>query len=456
MASRILPVVAFLCVAGCGGSQVGGAAAAPSSMGEAGALAMPSADDGGVQGTSPVTAAVPEEEMAAPQADSEIDDGAETTEADGRGQVVRHWLDNWTKEQIEAALDKDPESLGSMAIGFTNSGALFNGVQMPPGEAWQVVNPDHAWGTRETVDNLTHCLQRVVELFPGAATMYVGHISGRRGGHLSPHKSHQCGRDVDVSYYYNAGTEKWYATANARNLDRERTWAFVRTLITDTDVELILMDRSVQRLVRQFALSRGEDREWVDRLFDGGGGFLPLIRHAKGHASHLHVRFYNPLAQETGRRSYEILIKRRVLQPPSYFVRHKAKSGDTLSGLAVKYHVPVKTIQQVNGLKTDALKIDHEYRIPQSGGVRMAPRAAIPPRRLPPEAAPATVAGSAAAPPAAAQPGVALRQGLVPATAVPASSAVPAAPPTTPVPSTESRGVTRPAAVAPPATLGGG
>jgi penicillin-insensitive murein endopeptidase len=366
-------------------------------MGDAGALlATPSGDDGGVEGISPVTAVVPDEETAAPQADTEIDDGAEATESDGRGQVVGHWLDSWTKEQIEAALAKDPESLGSMAIGFTNSGALFNGVQMPPGEAWQVVNPEHAWGTRETVDNLTHCLERVVELFPGAATMYIGHISGRRGGHLSPHKSHQSGRDVDVSYYYNAGTEKWYATANARNLDRERTWAFVRTIITDTDVELILMDRSVQRLLRQFALSRGEDREWVDRLFDGGGGLSPLILHAKGHASHLHVRFYNPLAQETGRRSYEILIKRRVLQPPSYFVRHKAKSGDTLSGLAVKYHVPQKTIQQVNGLKTDALKIDHEYRIPQSGGVRMAPRVAIPARRVPPDPAPA---------PNAAQPG---------------------------------------------------
>jgi len=103
------------------------------------------------------------------------------------------------------------------------------------------------------------------------------------------------------------------------------------------------------------------------------------------------VRFFNPLAQETGRRSYEILIKRHVLQPPSYFVRHKAKSGDTLSWLALKYHVPAKVIQQINGLKTDAIKIDREYRIPQSGGVRAAPRVTVPSRRLPPEPAPAPI-----------------------------------------------------------------
>jgi penicillin-insensitive murein endopeptidase len=332
-----------------------------------------------------------EEEVSAAQDNGEVDDGAEATEGATPGQFLKHPLDSWTKEQIETALDKDPASLGSMSIGFTNSGALYNAVQMPTGDPWVIVNADHAWGTTETVGNLMRCITRVAELFPGAPKMYIGHISGRRGGHLSPHKSHQCGRDVDISYYYVAGTEKWYATANARNLDRERTWAFVRTLVTDTDVELILMDRSVQRLVRQFAIAKGEDREWVDRLFDGGGGQRPLILHAKGHATHLHVRFYNPLAQETGRRSYEILIKKRILSPPTYFVRHKAKSGDTLSELAQKYHVPAKTIQQLNGLKNEVLKIDREYRIPQSGGVRAAPRVAVPARRIPPDvlAAPA-------------------------------------------------------------------
>ena len=397
---------AFAICAGCSGSRAG-TPAAPVAAGSDGgmSLALGMVDGGGGDPVAAATASeLPDEEPTAGQDKDEIDDGAEGSDSDGRGQILRHPLDNWTKEQIEAALTKDPESLGSMSIGFAHAGALFNGVQMPTGDPWELVNAEHAWGTRETVDNLTRCLKRVTELFPGAAKMYIGHISGRRGGHLSPHKSHQCGRDVDISYYYVSGQEKWYVTANARNLDRERTWAFVRTLITETDVELILMDRSIQRLMREFAITRGEDREWVNQLFDGGSGLPPLIRHAKGHASHLHVRFYNPLAQETGRRSYEILIKRHVLSPPSYFVRHKAKSGDTLSYLAVKYHVPAKVIQQVNGLKTDALKIDHEYKIPQSGGVRAAPRVTVPPRRLPPEAGPAPVPNAEQRPTAPATP----------------------------------------------------
>ncbi len=384
--------VCAVCAA-CSGSRVGGPAA-PGAVGDAGAMVGEGFgfDGGGDDATAAATPLGEEEPTVADK--DEIDDGVET-ESDARGQILRHPLDNWTKEQIEAALAKDPESLGSMSIGYAHSGALVNGVQMPPGDAWELVNADRAWGTRETVDNLTHCLQRVALLYPGAAKMFIGHLSSRRGGHLSPHKSHQCGRDVDVSYYYLPGYEKWYAMAHAANLDRERTWAFVRTLVIDTDVELILMDRSVQRLVRQFALAKGEDREWVDLLFDGAAGVPPLIRHAKGHATHLHVRFYNPLAQETGRRAYEILIKRRVLQPPSYFVRYKVKPGDTLSELALKYHVPAKVIQQTNGMKTDVLKIDREYRIPQSGGVRMAPRVTVPSRRLPPEPAPPAVPNAA-------------------------------------------------------------
>jgi LysM repeat protein len=382
---RLALALTLLTLAGCGGPQSGAPAAPAASHDDGGAaFVMAPLCDGG--GDDAIAAELPEEETETADKD-EIDDGIETAEPDGRGRVLRHPLDNWTKEQIEAALEKDPESLGSMSIGYAHSGALFNGVQMPLGDAWELVSADRAWGTRETVDNLTHCLKRVASLYPGAARMYIGHLSARRGGHLSPHKSHQCGRDVDISYYYLPGQEKWYATARASNLDRERTWAFVRALVTDTDVELILMDRSVQRLLRQHALARGEDREWVDGLFDGAAGTPPLIRHAKGHATHLHVRFYSPLAQETGRRSYEILIKRRVLSPPSYFVRHKARSGDTLSELALKYHVPAKVIQQVNGLKTDVLKIDREYKIPQSGGVRVGPRVTVPSRRLPPEPA---------------------------------------------------------------------
>ncbi len=314
----------------------------------------------------------------------EIDDGAEMPGPPIQGQVVKHPLDGWSKGQIEAELVMNPAALGSMSIGSTNAGALYNSVQMPAGDAWEVVDSDHAWGTRETIDYLSLCLRKVAEQMVDTPKIFIGHISGRQGGHLSPHVSHQAGRDVDLSYYYTAGQGRWYLRANAINLDRERTWGFLKSLVTDTDVELILMDRSIQRDVGQYAVDHGEDRDWVDQIFDGTATLPPLVRHAKGHATHIHVRFYNPIAQETGRRAYDILLKRRLIQPPSYFVRHKVKEGETLGHLARKYRVPAKAIQQANGLTSSLLRASRDYKIPQRGGVKACPRALIPLRRTPP------------------------------------------------------------------------
>ena len=377
-------------VAACAGLGVRAPAADPSAAGPA--ESRPAAEPGqpttAANGASPSPAPnPPTDEVAIDETGSdkdEIDDGAETPGPPIQGQIYKHPLDGWNKGQIEAELVLNPAALGSMSIGFTNAGALYNGVQMPEGDAWEVVDPDHAWGTGETIDYLSRCIRRVAEQFPTTPKMFIGHISGPRGGHLSPHVSHQAGRDVDVSYYYTADQTRWYLRANASNLDRARTWSFLKALVTDTDVELVLMDRGVQTLVRQYAVEHGEDRAWVDQLFDGTAALPPLVRHAKGHATHIHVRFYNPIAQETGRRAYEVLLRRRIIQPPSYFVRHKVREGETLGHLAKKYRVPAKAIQQANGLKSSLIRASHDYKIPQRGGVKACPRALIPMRRTPP------------------------------------------------------------------------
>ncbi len=301
-------------------------------------------------------------------------------------------LDGLSEHQIEQALAHDPASLGSMSIGRPGAGALFNGVQMPAGQRWVLEDKAHAWGTRETVDDLVLAINAVSEQFPDTPPMYIGHISARHGGHLSPHVSHQAGRDVDVSYYYLDGA-RWYARATAKNLDRARTWAFVRAIITRTDVQLILMDRSVQKLVEQYALSIGEDAQWLDALFRGRAGKLrPIIIHVPGHATHIHVRFYNPVAQETGRRAYRALIAQHLVQPPTYYVNHTVRKGETLGMLARKYHVSVAAIRHANGLRSNLIVAKRSYRIPQNGGTSIPHRVAVPPRRLPPDRDPRTSA----------------------------------------------------------------
>jgi murein endopeptidase len=318
-----------------------------------------------------------------PEDEAEIDDGIESPEAPG-GRTVKHPLDGWTRKQIDEALKKDPASLGSMSVGATNAGTLINGVQMPPGDRWILVDPGHAWGTQETIDDLIRCIDKVNEQFPGTPKLPIGHISAKRGGHLSPHVSHQAGRDADVGYYY-TDAERWYAPARADNLDRARTWALVRAFVTETDVDLILIDRSVQRLLKDYAISIGEDREWLDRLFERTGGERPLILHAKGHGTHIHVRFYSPIAQETARRAYDLLLAHHLVEPPSYYVRHRAKRGETLGGIARKYGTTARVIRQANGMRSSLIRANHEYKIPRHGHARPpSGPVRIPDRRLPP------------------------------------------------------------------------
>jgi murein endopeptidase len=365
----------------------------PAASKPAGAEAKPSAPIGTRSATASqapsLSAAV---DPGAPADGSELEAVHDEVELDASlpGPVAapprEHPLDDVDPPALERMLRDDPAALGSVTLGQPSAGALLNAVQMPRGDRWVLVDPAHAWGTQETIDYLVAAIEAVHAELPAAHPLYIGHISARHGGALSPHVSHQAGRDVDISYFYeDEKSARWYARAHAGNLDRARTWSFVRALVTLSDVELILIDHSLQTLLREHALAIGEDPEWVESLFRGKPGKLrPLIVHARGHATHLHVRFYNPIAQETAHRTFELLVARGLVKPPTLFVKHRVKKGETLGMLARKYKSTVPAIKSANGLRSNLIRAGHEYRIPKRGGTA-APRAAvIPERRLPP------------------------------------------------------------------------
>jgi penicillin-insensitive murein endopeptidase len=298
-----------------------------------------------------------------------------------------HPLDDWSEARLESAVEQDLASLGSMSLGRPNAGALLNGLQAEASELYRVVDPRHAFGTRETLDYLARALQQVHRTWPDTPPLDLGHISAERGGPLSPHLSHQSGRDVDISFYYSTGA-RWYARASEKNLDLSRTWAFVRALVTETDIEMILVDHSIQALLLKYALAHGEDEEWAKSLFQGtSGGRLPIVRHAPGHATHLHLRFYNPIAQETARRAHAALIQRKILPPLVTFVRHRARRGDTLGKLSKRYGVSVEAIKAANGLRSSRIREKRNYRIPvrANGAARTTKKLGVPTRRLPPK-----------------------------------------------------------------------
>ena len=103
----------------------------------------------------------------------------------------------------------------------------------------------------------------------------------------------------------------------------------------DEDVEWIFLDTGVQRLLRDFALSHGEDRELVDRLVQVGSTQKhTVVHHVPGHATHLHVRFSSPVACELGARAaplYRAELERAALAAKS---RAAAANGASRSKAA--------------------------------------------------------------------------------------------------------------------------
>ncbi|HYQ01749.1 MAG TPA: penicillin-insensitive murein endopeptidase [Polyangiaceae bacterium] len=350
------------------------------------------------QGNERTTSAVPPSPSAEPALDDSGDGEHESDSDDERlddgelaepapGAPQPHPLDGWSDQQIERAVTTDLASLGSMSVGTPNAGGLVNGVQAVASPLYSLVSPGSAWGTQETIDYLNAAVQAVHDQFPDTPPLALGDIGARRGGALRPHISHQAGRDLDISFYYRDGT-RWYARGTRDNLDFPRLWAFVRALIEKTDIDLILLDHGLQEPLKEYALSIGEDPEWLAQIFQGKGAVRAIIRHAPGHATHLHLRFWNPRAQETARRCYASLARHQLVRAPMQFTTHKVKKNETLAMIAKKYGSTVRAIREANGLRSNLIHEQAVYRIPLSGagGVRIphTERVRIPARRPPP------------------------------------------------------------------------
>lgn len=315
--------------------------------------------------------------------DGEVAEEEEQVDATYAGSPELRYTGDLDDEALAQRWKNDLESLGSISVGFAHEGRLVNGVQFPAGDgrAWTVVSPATTWGTEETVRYLMQVAEHVKSAHPDAFPLRVNEMSAKEGGHLRPHRSHQNGRDVDLGFYYHQ-----HPPPRVRERERviavDQNWSLVRALVTLTDVQVILLDRRVQEVLYDYALSIGEDRAWLDSLFKAGRD--SLIQHAPRHRDHFHVRFYNPRAQELGRRVAPLLAQR----PEQNLVSVRVRYGDTLSGIAVRYGSSVRAIQKANRMRNSFIRVSQVLRVPLFGPCNrcpVPPAVEVPPRRLPPE-----------------------------------------------------------------------
>lgn len=189
---------------------------------------------------------------------------------------------------------------GSVLPGFgtvdIDTGVLTAGVQLPTGKNYVIKTPNNAWGTGESVKAIQTAISNYRKKFSSAPKVHIGDISKKGGGKLSPHVSHQHGRDVDIGYVLQGdqADETKFLTANSKNLDVARTWALIDAFLDTDHVKYIFMDHAIQKLLYEHAKKQGVSDDMLDELFQyprSKGRGHGIIRHSKGHSNHFHVRF---------------------------------------------------------------------------------------------------------------------------------------------------------------------
>ena len=142
---------------------------------------------------------------------------------------------------------------------------------------------------------LKRCIRQVPKRFPGTADILVGDISKPAGGHFPPHASHQSGRDVDIGYYLLGNQQNiTLHRVGAYQVSYAKTWTMLRCFLKIGKVVRIYMDDKIQKSFVKYLLRRKLlPGPTIKRLFAvvADKPKSALIRHSKGHDTHMHIRF---------------------------------------------------------------------------------------------------------------------------------------------------------------------
>lgn len=290
----------------------------------------------GVHGpTDPQVRASFEDELARLEADDALGGGGATEDE-------AHAHDHAHAEAAEVVAPSWPHTV---SIGSPNRGWLAYGEPLVAGDHF-TVRTGLNYGAHETIDAIERAAAAVHAAHPESPRLHVGDISSKKGGRLKRHLSHQSGRDADIGYYLVRGhDEDNLKRATRRTLDVPRTWTFFAGLLEGDGVEYIFSDRRLIPLLRKQAVAEGKlSAERIEELFGSKtkGG---IIRHLRGHADHLHVRFKAPQSIA----AVKEYIKRhgvKAIKPLPVYA--KVRRGDSLWKLARRHKTSIKKLTRWN------------------------------------------------------------------------------------------------------------
>lgn len=190
------------------------------------------------------------------------------------------------------------------AVGSTNRGRLLNAWLMPEGDEHSGYflrsQRQRSWATQKTIQSLLAAFDAYAKTYPNGPRINVGDFSKRRGGKIKPHASHTNGRDVDIGFVHTTPPDgrhpEHFIRASAANVDAEKTWFVLKSIIQTGNVKVIYLDKMVQKLIYKVAVKELNDRQ-LKAIFSipkHDDSSRAIFQHWPGHKNHAHVRFACP------------------------------------------------------------------------------------------------------------------------------------------------------------------
>lgn len=241
-----------------------------------------------------------------------------------------------------------------LAFNWGSAGFIKNPIAMPSDDRVKTresnkPNGGRNWAMPEMVSAITTAVSAVHAAYPNTKRLVIGDLSRKTGGHFPPHLSHQSGRDADIGYYTRGSYQPEYLQKiGAHQLDVERTWVFLHSMLKRDQAQYIFMDYRLQKPLYYYArdvvkLSPKLLSRYISYPRRNGG----IIRHLRGHADHMHVRFHAPHSLKAGEAYLRRYGTKAVAPIPVYY---KIRRGDSLIKIAKRFRVKWQKLMRWNRL----------------------------------------------------------------------------------------------------------
>jgi penicillin-insensitive murein endopeptidase len=212
-----------------------------------------------------------------------------------------------TKHPTKVAAVRKGSARGAQSIGAPNAGHLAGGMLLKGSRTLKQKEGAHSWGLPELVRLLQRASAKVAKKHK-SSVMLVGDLSGRTGGFLERHGSHQSGRDADVGLYVMNSKGKpvnvrhfvaFDSSGKGRelpwaNFDEARNWDLVEALLQDdkANVRYLFIANPLRAKLLAQAAKKHASKELVARA----AAAMMSPPEADVHDDHVHVRIGCPEA----------------------------------------------------------------------------------------------------------------------------------------------------------------